>query len=153
MPARSTPARSGAAFFDLDRTLLAGASGVVFSAAMREAGLVSRSIPGEGLLYRLFNTIGETMPSMALARQAVALARGKSQAAVEGAAAIAAHQLLVMVQPLAASLFDEHRAAGRPVVMATTSPYDMVKPLADLLGLDDVIATRYGVHSDGTYTG
>jgi putative phosphoserine phosphatase/1-acylglycerol-3-phosphate O-acyltransferase len=153
MPARSTPARSGAAFFDLDRTLLAGASGVVFSAAMREAGLVNRSIPGEGLLYRLFNTVGETMPSMALARQAVALARGKSQAAVQAAAATAAHELLVMVQPLAAALFDEHRAAGRPVVMATTSPFDMVKPLADLLGLDDVIATRYGVHGDGTYTG
>ena len=60
---------SGAAFFDLDRTLLAGASGVVFSAAMKEAGLVSRAIPGEALAYRLFNTIGETLPSMALARQ------------------------------------------------------------------------------------
>ena len=68
MPARSTPHTTGAAFFDLDRTLLAGASGEVFAAAMREAGLVNRSIPGEGLLYRLFNTIGETMPSMAMAR-------------------------------------------------------------------------------------
>ena len=61
----------GAAFFDLDRTLLAGASGEVFSAAMKTAGLVNRSIPGEALLFRVFNTIGETLPSMALARQAV----------------------------------------------------------------------------------
>ena len=37
----------GAAFFDLDRTLLAGASGEVFSTAMRAAGFTSRSIPGE----------------------------------------------------------------------------------------------------------
>ena len=29
----------------------------------------------------------------------------------------------------------------------------MVKPLADLLGLDDVVATRYGVNDDGTYHG
>jgi putative phosphoserine phosphatase/1-acylglycerol-3-phosphate O-acyltransferase len=58
-----------------------------------------------------------------------------------------------MVQPLAEPLFAEHRAAGRPVVMATTTPYDMVKPLADLLGLDDVVATRYGVNADGTYDG
>ena len=43
----------GAAFFDLDRTLLAGASGEVFSHAMREAGLVTRSIPGENLLNKL----------------------------------------------------------------------------------------------------
>ncbi len=66
----------GAAFFDLDRTLLAGASGEVFSDAMRSAGLVSRSIPGERLLFRVFNAIGETLPSMALARQAVALVQG-----------------------------------------------------------------------------
>ncbi len=120
---------------------------------MKTAGLVNRSIPGEALVYRLFNAIGETLPSMALARQGVALAKGKSQEAVQAAASIAAERLLEMVQPLAAALFDEHRAAGRPVVMATTTPYDMVKPLADLLGLDAVIATRYRVSEDGTYHG
>ena len=153
--ATASPVRvgTGAAFFDLDRTLLAGASGEVFSAAMKTAGLVNRSIPGEALLFRLFNTIGETLPSMALARQAVALAKGKSQEAVQAAAAVAAERLLEMIQPLAAALFEEHRAAGRPVVMATTTPYDMVKPLADLLGLDGVIATRYRVNEDGTYHG
>ncbi|MFZ4718583.1 MAG: HAD-IB family hydrolase [Ilumatobacteraceae bacterium] len=144
---------TGAAFFDLDRTLLAGASGEVFSKAMREAGLVSRSIPGEGLLYKLFNTVGETLPSMALARQAVTLAKGRSRSVVQAAADGAAEALAAMVQPLAAPLFDEHRAAGRPIVLATTTPYDLVKPLADLLGLDDVVATRYGVNADGTYDG
>ena len=143
----------GAAFFDLDRTLLAGASGEVFSRAMREAGLVSRSIPGEGLVYKLFNTVGETMPSMALARQGARLAKGRSQRVVQQAASGVAEALAAMVQPLAAPLFEEHRAAGRPVVMATTTPYDLVKPLADLLGLDDVVATRYGVNADGTYDG
>ena len=143
----------GAAFFDLDRTLLSGASGEVFSRAMREAGLVSRNIPGENMLYKLFNTIGETLPSMALARQAVTFAKGRQRSLVQQAASGAAEALAAMVQPLAAPLFAEHRAAGRPIVMATTSPYDLVKPLADLLGLDDVIATRYGVNADGTYDG
>jgi putative phosphoserine phosphatase/1-acylglycerol-3-phosphate O-acyltransferase len=144
---------SGAAFFDLDRTLLAGASGEVFSVAMKEAGLVNRSIPGESWLYRLFNTIGETLPSMALARQGVLLAKGKQRTAVQAAASIAAERLLELVQPLAAPLFDEHRAAGRRIVMATTTPYDLVKPLADLLRLDGVVATRYAVNDDGTYDG
>jgi putative phosphoserine phosphatase/1-acylglycerol-3-phosphate O-acyltransferase len=143
----------GAAFFDLDRTLLSGASGEVFSAAMKAAGLVNRSVPGEAMLFRVFNTIGETLPSMALARQAVAMAKGKSREAVCAAAETVAEQLLEMVQPGAIPLFDEHRAAGRPVVMATTTPHDLVKPLADLLGLDDVIATRYRVNDDGTYHG
>lgn len=146
-------AAQGAAFFDLDRTLLAGASGEVFAAAMREAGLVSRSLPGEGLLYSLFNTVGETLPSMALARQAATLAKGRSRAAVRAAATSAAPRLAAMVQPLAAPLFAEHRAAGRRIVMATTTPDDLVRPLAELLGLDDVIATRYGERSDGTYSG
>lgn len=143
----------GAAFFDLDRTLLAGASGEVFSAAMRSAGLISRSIPGEQLLYRLFNAVGETLPSMALARQAVTLAKGRSQVVVQRAAETAADRLVEMVQPLAAPLFAEHRAAGRPLVLATTTPYDLVKPLADRLGLDDIVATRYGVGADGLYDG
>ena len=143
----------GAAFFDLDRTLLAGASGEVFSRAMREAGLVSRSIPGENLLYKLFNSVGETLPSMALARQAVTLAKGRQRSVVQTAAEGAAEALAAMVQPLAAPLFEEHRIAGRPVVMATTTPFDLVKPLADLLGLDDVVATRYGLNADDTYDG
>ena len=143
----------GAAFFDLDRTLLAGASGEVFSAAMREAGLVARSIPGESLLYKLFNSVGETLPSMAIARQAVALAKGKQRATVQRAAEHAADALAAMVQPLAEPLFDEHRAAGRRIVLATTTPYDLVAPLARRLGLDDVVATRYGVGADGTYDG
>ena len=138
----------GAAFFDLDRTLLSGASGEVFSEAMRTAGLSSKPFPGEKLLFGLFNAIGETLPSMALARQAVTLAKGRSQLAVSGAAEQVAERLVSMVQSFAA-----HRAAGRPIVLATTTPYDLVKPFADMLGLDDVVATRYGVDADGNYDG
>jgi putative phosphoserine phosphatase/1-acylglycerol-3-phosphate O-acyltransferase len=36
--------------------------------------------------------------------------------------------------------------------MATTTPYDLVCPLAGRLGFDDVLATRYG-EVDGVYTG
>jgi putative phosphoserine phosphatase/1-acylglycerol-3-phosphate O-acyltransferase len=144
---------TGAAFFDLDRTLLAGASGVVYSDAMKESGFVTRSIPGEKLVYGVFNMIGETLPSMAMARQAAALSRGRSQAAMQRAGKQAAPQLASMVQPFAWPLFEEHRAAGRKLVMATTTPYDLVEPLAELLEFDDVLATRYGVGGDGAFDG
>lgn len=148
------PAASAAAFFDLDRTLVRGASGEVFADALRAAGIVGRSVPGERVLYRLFHTIGENLPSMALARQAVNLARGHSRAAVRSAAEEVADRLVASVQPFAAAVFREHRAAGRPVVLATTTPFDLVEPFARRLGLDDVIATRYGVADDGdTYDG
>ena len=145
---------SGAAFFDLDRTLLSGASGEVFAGAMRTAGLTGPNpIPGERLLFGLFNAIGETLPSMVLARQAVSLATGRSRAAVLDAAEGVADDLVAMVQPFAETAFAAHREAGRPIVLATTSPYDLVKPFADRLGLDDVVATRYSVSADGTYDG
>jgi putative phosphoserine phosphatase/1-acylglycerol-3-phosphate O-acyltransferase len=143
----------GAAFFDLDRTLLAGASGSVYSDAMRDSGFVGRSIPGEKLLYGLFNAIGETLPSMALARQAATFARGRARNAMREAGDAAAGTLAASIQPFAWPLINEHREAGRQVVIATTTPYDLVKPLADWLGFDDVIATRYGVNADGTFDG
>src|SRR6056297_3796014 len=121
---------------------------------MRVAGLTSvNPFPGEKLLFSLFNTIGETLPSMALARQAVSLARGRSQASVTAAAESVADELCSMVRPFAETAFAAHRDAGRPIVLATTTPYDLVKPFADRLGLDDVVATRYGVSADGTYDG
>lgn len=144
---------AGAAFFDLDRTLLTGASGAVFSRAMRDAGLVKRTVPGESALYEIFNRIGETLPSMALARQAATLAKGQKQKDIQRVAALAAQQLLAMVPHYALAVIEKHRAEGLKLVMATTTPYDLVKPLADLLGFDDVVATRYGLNADGTYNG
>ncbi len=121
---------------------------------MRTAGLTGPNpVPGERLLFGLFNTIGETLPSMVLARQAVSLATGRSRAAVSKAAEAVADDLVAMVQPFAETAFAAHREAGRPIVLATTTPYDLVKPFADRLGLDDVVATRYGVNADGTYDG
>ena len=72
---------------------------------------------------------------------------------VAEAAETVADDLCAMVQPFAETAFAAHREAGRPIVLATTTPYDLVKPFADRLGLDDVVATRYGVSADGTYDG
>jgi putative phosphoserine phosphatase / 1-acylglycerol-3-phosphate O-acyltransferase len=143
----------GAAFFDLDRTLLAGASGEVFSEAMTRAGLTSGPLPGERFLFGLFHRIGETLPAMALARQGVTMAKGRQSAVVRAAAATVVDQLIGMVQPFAAAEFAMHREAGRPIVLATTTPYDLVKPFADALGLDDAVATRYSTDDNGVYDG
>lgn len=144
---------TGAAFFDLDRTLLAGASGEVFSEAMTRAGLSSGPFPGEKLMFGLFHRIGETLPAMAIARQGVSVARGRSSSAVRSAAESIVEQLVELVQPFAATALQAHRDAGRPIVLATTTPYDLVKPLADRLGFDDAVATRYGVDENGDYDG
>jgi putative phosphoserine phosphatase/1-acylglycerol-3-phosphate O-acyltransferase len=144
---------SGAAIFDLDRTLLQGGTGPLLSRAMYELGVVSRRLPGEGLLYKVFDTVGETLPSIALARQATLVARGRAQSAFDEAALSAAEAIATVIHPYALSLIEQHRAAGRPVVLATTTPYHLVKPLADRLGVDEVIATRYRITDEGTFDG
>ena len=142
-----------AAFFDLDRTLLSGASAHVVSRVLRETGVVTRNIPGESFLYQVFETFGENLPSMVLGRQAVVAMRGHLQTAVREAAERAAPDLVSMVQPYAQKVIDEHRANGRLVVLATTTPRDLIEPFASLMGFDAVIATTYGVDADGVYTG
>lgn len=149
---KGTEAQRGAAFFDLDRTLLRGASGRVYGEALRKVGLGPRRTAIEDLVFGIFDTIGETLPAMFITRQGVRATKGWSQAKVQEAAEWAAPHLADILQPWATQLFDEHRQAGRPLVMATTTPYDLVKPLADALGLDDVVATRYETR-DGAYTG
>lgn len=146
----STPA----AFFDLDRTLLRGASGPVLTASLRAAGVISdRTVPGENLLYRLFDVIGENRPSMLLARQGARFSKGQRRADVQHAGELAADLLVPLVCAYAAPIIESHKEAGRSVVLATTSPYDLVAPFAEQIGLDDVIATRYGVDDEGFYDG
>lgn len=144
---------SSAAIFDLDRTLLAGASGVIFANTMRAAGLMGPALPGEQLVSSLFETIGESIPLLAVTRRMAAQAKGRSQAATAAAGAASVAALSRLVQPFVAGLLAEHRSAGRMLVLATTTPHDLVAPLAQHLGFDHVIATRYGVATDGTYDG
>jgi putative phosphoserine phosphatase/1-acylglycerol-3-phosphate O-acyltransferase len=142
-----------AAFFDLDRTILSGASAHVVSRVLRETGVVNRNIPGESLMYQVFETFGENLPSMVLGRQAVIAMRGHSREEVRTASRTAAPDILAMVQPYAKQVIDGHRAEGRKVVLATTTPRDLIEPFAELMGFDDVIATMYAVDADGCYTG
>jgi putative phosphoserine phosphatase/1-acylglycerol-3-phosphate O-acyltransferase len=143
----------GAAFFDLDRTLLRKASGPVLTEALVAAGVApDRHIPGMSLVYRANDLLGESVVAMGLARLAAHVAKGWAPEAVRKAAEQAAERLSEEVVPYARPLLDEHRKAGRPVVLATTTPYDMVAPLAARLDIDDVVATRYAA-ADGVYTG
>jgi putative phosphoserine phosphatase/1-acylglycerol-3-phosphate O-acyltransferase len=146
--------RNEAVFVDLDRTLLRGASGLVLGAAMRAEGLFDGrpSLPGESLLYRLYDLQGESLAFMAMVRAAPRFTSGWDVEAVRRAGANAAAGLAELVQPYAPAVLAGHRADGRLLVLATTSPVDLVAPFAELAGFDDVVGTRYA-SSDGRYTG
>lgn len=147
--APSPSSERGVAFFDLDRTLLTGASGPYISEALRHVGLLTGTAsPLESLVFKVFNAIGETRPAMLVTRQGARMAKGWNLDLVRKAADMAAESLAESVAPYARPLLDEHRKAGRRLVIATTTPEDLVRPLAAALGFDDVIATRYGVADD-----
>ncbi len=141
-----------AAFFDLDRTLLPGGSGRVFGATLARLGVETPSVPGQDLLFKFFDVFGESFVIMQLARLAAGKTRGLDRAMVQASAEIAADELLEMVQPYARDVLAQHRALGDRLVLATTSPFDLVSPFARRLGFDAVVATRYVEH-EGLYTG
>jgi len=153
-PAAKRGGSGEAVFVDLDRTLLRGASGLVLGAAMRAEGLFDGrpSLPGESLIYRLYDFQGESLAFMAMVRAAPRFTAGWEAEAVRRAGKRGAAELAELVQPYAPAVLAAHRAAGRLLVLATTSPVDLVTPFAELVGFDDVIGTRYATR-DGRYTG
>lgn len=141
-----------AAFFDLDRTLLSGSSAPIFQRHLAENGLGTPSSSLSDAYYKIFERIGENELVMQAARLGARVAKGWDVEIVRTAATAAADELLLMVQPYAGALFDQYREAGTKLVLATTSPDPWVRPLAEALGFDDVVATRW-VEENGHFTG
>ncbi len=144
---------SGAAFFDLDRTLIAGSSTPVFTRHLAEAGIRSdRDIPLADAFLKLYEQFGESRLMMAPASQAHRMSSGWSVTEVEKAARAASQEIAQELQPFARQVFAEHRRAGRRLVLATTSPEPFVAPLAEVLGFDAAIATKW-LRSGDTFLG
>ena len=109
-------------------------------------------VPLADAFQRFYETFGESWVMMQPARLGVRAAKGWSVAAVAEAAKQAAAEIEDMLQPFARQVFEEHRDAGRRLVLATTSPASWVGPLAERLGFDGLVATKWSA-KDGEYTG
>lgn len=104
------------------------------------------------VLKAVYDIAGESRLLMQPAKLAVRAAVGWNIGDVDAACARAAKEIVEMVQPFARPLIEEHRAEGRLLVLASTSPLAFTTALADELGFDAVIGTSWA--NDGTnYTG
>ncbi len=145
-----------AAFFDLDKTVIARASLVAFGRPFYRHGLVSRSTLLRGLWAQLvYLHLGASEARLARLREALLrLTRGWDQSQVR---AIVASTLEDIVEPIiyqdALDLIAAHRRAGRLVYLVSASPEEIVMPLGSYLGVDGVIASRSEVDENGRYTG
>lgn len=145
-----------AAFFDLDKTVIARASMVAFGRPLYREGLISRWLLLRALYGQLvYLYLGADEARMARMREAVlALTKGWEQATVSR---VVREALAEVVDPIvydeALQLIRDHRAAGRRVYLVSASPEEIVAPLARYLGVDDIIATRARLDDDGRYSG
>ncbi len=138
-----------AAIFDLDRTLIAGSSSTIITRHLIDAGVApDRTIPFAGTLAEIYERFGENWLLMQPAKLAARAAKGWSVAETEAACRVAAAEVVAELQPFAHQVFAEHRDAGRLLVLATTSPEPFVRPIAEALGFDEAICTRWVVDGD-----
>lgn len=142
-----------AAIFDLDRTLIKGSSSTIVTRHLAEAGIsTGADLPFADTLAEIYERFGENWLMMQPAKFAGRAAAGWDCATVERACKAAAVEIAEHVQPFARLVIEEQRAAGRTLVLATTSPEPFVRPIMEALDFDDVVCTRWKSHQ-GAFTG
>jgi HAD superfamily hydrolase (TIGR01490 family) len=145
-----------AAFFDLDKTVIAKASMVAFGKPLYREGLISRWLLLRALYGQLvYMYLGADEGRLARMKDAVlALTKGWEEARVR---AIVEEALLEVIEPIvydeALELIHEHQAAGRLVYIVSASPVEIVGPMARYLGVDDYLGTRSEIDDEGRYSG
>jgi HAD superfamily hydrolase (TIGR01490 family) len=144
-----------AAFFDLDKTIISKSSSLALTRPLYRAGMVSRSQLLRGAYAQLvYLLMGADDRRMDRAKEAmIALSKGWEQTAVE---AIVRDVLINLIDPYvyqeALDLIALHKALGREVFVVSSSPEEVVKPLAEHFGVTGVIGTRAEI-VEGKYTG
>lgn len=144
-----------AAFFDLDKTLMAGSSGMQFARVATRQGIVGRrqlaSWGVEHLRYRLRGTTDErTGEVLKVARE---LIRGVPEKAIARMEPEVMAEILPRVFPQMLAEVHAHQDAGRSAFIVSAAGNDIVESLARVLGMEGGIGTRYEVDEEGNFTG
>ncbi len=144
-----------AAFFDLDKTVIAKSSALAFGRPFFNGGLINRRVVLKTAYAQfVFSLAGADAQQMERLRaQMTAMCTGWDVATVHEIVRETLHEIVdPLVYAEAADLIEEHRAAGREIVIVSSSGAEMVEPIGEMLGADRVVATRM-VTVDGRYTG
>jgi HAD superfamily hydrolase (TIGR01490 family) len=145
-----------AAFFDLDKTVIARSSTLALGKPLLREGLIPRSMIIKAiyaqLVYQLLGADEAKMDKMRVAL--LELTKGWERERLQ---ALIRETITEIIEPViyeeALGLIAEHRAAGRRVYIVSSSGEEIVRPMAELLGVPHFIATRAGVDETGCYTG
>jgi HAD superfamily hydrolase (TIGR01490 family) len=145
----------GAAFFDLDKTLMAGSSGMVFARVANQRGFVPRSQLAkwgwDHLRYRLRGSSDEqTNAVLDVAKKVFAEIPERD---VERMAPAVLAGILPRIYPQMLDEVHRHQDEGRATFIVSAAGNDLVKALAAVLGMEGGIGTAWAVGGDGKFTG
>ncbi len=144
-----------AAFFDLDKTVISHSSVIALGRPLYREGFINAGALLRGLWGQLvFVFLGADENRMEKAREGLlSLTKGWDR---DRLVALIDETVETIVTPMvyaeAIDLIHEHHNAGRKVFIVSSSPEEVVAPLARLVGADDVVSTRAEI-LEGRYTG
>ena len=145
----------GAAFFDLDKTLMQGSSAFQFARAVHQAGLMSRrQLASDALANIRFRLHGASDDqSTALRDRIAASLAGVRVRDLERLGIPVLRGILPRLYPRMLTIAYEHQDAGRPAYIVTAAAHDLAEVLARVMAFDGAIGSHLSEVQDGVYTG
>lgn len=147
---------SEAAFFDLDKTIIAKSSTLAFTKPLYKAGMLNkRALAKAGIAQAYYQVFGADHDQLEKVKDELStITSGWDQGEV---IQLVEETVATVVPPLvyaeALAIIDDHRGRGRRIIVVSSSPEEIVRPLCRYLAIDDVIATRAEIGPDGKYSG
>ncbi len=144
-----------AAFFDLDKTIIAKSSVLAFGRPFYQGGLINRrAVLRSAYAQFMFALAGADADQIERMRAYLtSMCSGWDVGQVREIVSETLHEIIdPIVYDEAVDLIAMHKAAGRDVVIVSTSGEEVVAPIGAMLGADHVVATQMVVE-DGKYTG
>lgn len=145
-----------AAFFDLDKTVIAKSSLVALGPEFHARGLLRKRTLIWGVLSQmLFMRFGADDDKLTKIRESVLkVTKGWDHNEVR---ALVAETINDVIEPLiyaeALELIDHHLGEGDEVWLVSMSPAEIVEPFAELLGITGAISSRSKIDEFGKFTG
>ena len=145
-----------AAFFDLDKTIIAKSSTLAFGRPFYQSGLLNRrAVLRSAYAQFVFALAGADEDQMDRMRDYItAMCTGWNVAQIREIVNETLHDIIdPIVYDEAVERIQQHKSAGQDVVIVSSSGEEVVGPIGAMVGADYVLATRMVVSDDGKYTG
>jgi HAD superfamily hydrolase (TIGR01490 family) len=145
-----------AAFFDLDKTVIAKSSLVALGPEFHARGLLHRRTLVWAVISQMFFLrFGADEEKLSSIRESVLkVTKGWDRTEVRE---LVAETINEVIEPLiydeALELIEHHREQGDEIWLVSMAPEEIVDPFAELLGINGAIASRATIDENGKFTG